>query len=195
MLIEELNSADDNPIVDPDTQMVYHGGNFHGDYVSFEMDKLKTAVTKMTMLMERQMNYLFHDRINGILPPFLNMGVLGLNYGLQAAQFTATSTTAECQTLSNPMYVHSIPNNNDNQDIVSMGTNSAIIAARVIDNARQVQAIHLISVAQAVDCLNIENELSDRTKELYREIRRKVPVITDDKPLYQHINVILSDNY
>jgi hypothetical protein len=38
------------------------------------MDKLKIALTKMTMLMERQMNYLFHDRINGILPPFVNMG-------------------------------------------------------------------------------------------------------------------------
>lgn len=190
ILIEELNSVDDNPIVDKETQMVYHGGNFHGDYVSFEMDKLKTAVTKMTMLMERQMNYLFHDRINGILPPFLNMGVLGLNYGLQAAQFTATSTTAECQTLSNPMYVHSIPNNNDNQDIVSMGTNSAIIAARVIDNARQVQAIYHISVAQAVDCLNIEGELSDETKKLYHEVRKLVPVITDDKPLYKYINLM-----
>ena len=62
------------------------------------------------------------------LPLFVNLGVLGLNYGLQASQFTATSTTAECQTLSNPMYVHSIPNNNDNQDIVSMGTNSALLA-------------------------------------------------------------------
>ena len=87
------------------------------------------------MLSERQLNYLFHDRINGILPPFVNLGVLGLNYGLQASQFTATSTTAECQTLSNPMYIHSIPNNNDNQDIVSMGTNSALIAKTVIENS------------------------------------------------------------
>lgn len=64
------------------------------------MDKLKIAVTKMTMLAERQLNYLFHDRINETLPPFVNLGKLGLNYGLQAAQFTATSTTAESQTLS-----------------------------------------------------------------------------------------------
>lgn len=68
VLINEINSACDNPIVDPDTQNVYHGGNFHGDYVSFEMDKLKIAVTKLAMLAERQINYLFHDRINGILP-------------------------------------------------------------------------------------------------------------------------------
>ena len=166
VLVEEVNSADDNPIVDNETQMVYHGGNFHGDYVSFEMDKLKIAVTKMTMLVERQLNYLFHDRINGILPPFVNLGVLGLNYGLQASQFTATSTTAECQTLSNPMYVHSIPNNNDNQDIVSMGTNSALIARRVIDNSYQVMAVHCMALAQAVDYLKIEDKNKKRLTEI-----------------------------
>ena len=84
ILVNEVNSADDNPLVDPDTRNVYHGGNFHGDYVSFEMDKLKIAVTKLTMLAERQLNYLLHDRINDILPPFVNLGTLGLNYGMQA---------------------------------------------------------------------------------------------------------------
>ena len=102
VLINEINSACDNPIVDPDTRNIYHGGNFHGDYISFEMDKLKIAVTKLTMLSERQINYLFHDRINGILPPFVNLGVLGLNYGLQASQFTATSTTCLLYTSPSP---------------------------------------------------------------------------------------------
>ncbi|MCD8072636.1 MAG: aromatic amino acid ammonia-lyase, partial [Alistipes sp.] len=187
VLVDEFNSADDNPIVDPATRNVYHGGNFHGDYVSFEMDKLKTAVTKMTMLAERQMNYIFHDKINGILPPFLNLGKLGLNYGLQAAQFTATSTTAECQTLSNPMYVHSIPNNNDNQDIVSMGTNSALLAARVVDNGFQVMAIHYIALAQAVDCLAIRGELSPASRRAYDIIRQITPAIQGDNPLYGDI--------
>src|SRR5690606_4989927 len=56
ILIEEVNSANDNPIVDVDKRHVYHGGNFHGDYVSLEMDKLKIVVAKMTMLSERQLN-------------------------------------------------------------------------------------------------------------------------------------------
>ena len=192
MLVGEINSANDNPIVDPQNKTVIHGGNFHGDYVSFEMDKLKIAVTKMTMLAERQMNYLFHDRINGILPPFVNLGVLGLNYGLQASQFTATSTTAECQTLSNPMYVHSIPNNNDNQDIVSMGTNSALICARVIENSYQVMAIHAMALAQAVDCLKIADKLSPVTKELYNQIREIVPVFVEDTPKYKEIEAIMA---
>ena len=187
VLVNELNSACDNPIVDPRTQQVYHGGNFHGDYISFEMDKLKIAVTKLTMLAERQLNYLFHDRINEILPPFVNMGVPGLNYGMQAAQFTATSTTAECQTLSNPMCVHSIPNNNDNQDVVSMGTNSALMAKTVIENSYQVMSIHFMALVQAVDCLGIRDKLSPNTRVEYDKIRAFFPAFADDTPKYKEI--------
>lgn len=190
VLINELNSACDNPIVDPVSKNVYHGGNFHGDYVSFEMDKLKIAVTKLTMLMERQLNYLFHDKINEILPPFVNLGVLGLNYGLQASQFTATSTTAECQTLSNPMYIHSIPNNNDNQDIVSMGTNAALIARTVIENSYQVMSIHFMALVQAIDCLNMQDNLSHKTRETYNEIRSFFPVFIEDTPKYKEIEAM-----
>jgi len=187
VLVDEINSSCDNPMVDPDTKNVYHGGNFHGDYVSFEMDKLKIAVTKMTMLCERQLNYLFHDKINETLPPFVNMGVLGLNYGLQASQFTATSTTAECQTLSNPMYVHSIPNNNDNQDIVSMGTNSALIAAKVIENSFQVLSVLYMGLVQAVDILGIADRLAPATAGIYREIREFFPAFKEDTVKYRDI--------
>ena len=192
VLIEEFNGVDDNPIVDMDSGTIYHGGNFHGDYVSFEMDKLKIAITKLTMLAERQMNYLFHDGINGILPPFVNLGRIGLDYGMQACQFTATSTTAECQTLSNPMYVHSIPNNNDNQDIVSMGTNSALIAQRVLENAFQVMAIHAMAVVQAADCLKIKDKLSPASQKSYEEIRSIVPLFADDTPKYKEIAGLIS---
>lgn len=192
ILEEELNAVDDNPIVDIESRTVYHGGNFHGDYVSFEMDKMKIAVTKLTMLMERQFNYLCHDKINETLPPFLNLGSLGLNYGVQAMQFTATSTTAECQTLSNSMYVHSIPNNNDNQDVVSMGTNSAILAKRVIDNAFQVMAIHYIGLAQAVDCLKIADKLSSASRSIYNEIRTAVPLFIQDTPKYEEISAVIN---
>jgi histidine ammonia-lyase len=190
VLINELNSACDNPVIDPETENVYHGGNFHGDYVAFEMDKLKIAVTKLTMLTERQLNYLFHDRINEILPPFVNLGVPGLNYGLQASQFTATSTTAECQTLSNPMYVHSIPNNNDNQDIVSMGTNAALMTKTVIENGFQVMSIHFMALVQAIDYLEIRNRLSGKTHAVYNEIRGFFPKFVDDTPKYREIEMM-----
>lgn len=189
---EELNAASDNPIVDPVTQNVYHGGNFHGDYISLEQDKVKIALVRLTMTAERQLNYLFHDRINGILPPFLNMGTLGLNYGMQACQFTATSTTAECQTLAMPNYVHSIPNNNDNQDIVSMGTNSAELCAQVVENSYQVMAILMMALAQAVDCLGIYEKLAPATKKQYDAIRAITPTIIEDTPFYEDIERVIA---
>ncbi len=184
---DELNSACDNPIVDPETQYVYHGGNFHGDYISLEEDKVKIALVRLCMTAERQLNYLFHDRINNILPPFLNLGTLGLNYGMQACQFTATSTTAECQTLAMPNYVHSIPNNNDNQDIVSMGTNTALICKQVVENCFQVMAIQYIALAQATDCLKIADKLSPTSRKVYDKIREMVPLFIEDTPFYKEI--------
>ena len=190
VLIEEVNSANDNPIVDVENKQVYHGGNFHGDYVSLEMDKLKIVVTKLSMLSERQLNYLLNHRLNDILPPFVNLGKLGLNFGMQGVQFTATSTTAENQTLSNPMYVHSIPNNNDNQDIVSMGTNAALITKRVIENAFEVVAIELITIIQAIEYLGYQDKISSNTLEMYKEIRNIVPVFKEDVIMYPYVNKV-----
>ena len=184
VLENEINSANDNPIVDVKNKHVYHGGNFHGDYISLEMDKLKIVIAKLTMLSERQLNYLLNSKLNEILPPFVNLGVLGFNFGMQGVQFTATSTTAESQMLSNPMYVHSIPNNNDNQDIVSMGTNAAVITSKVIENAFEVLAIELITIVQAIDALHFKNEISSVTRKMYDDIRAIVPEFKEDQIMY-----------
>jgi histidine ammonia-lyase len=189
-LIEEVNSANDNPIVDVEKRNVYHGGNFHGDYVSLEMDKLKIVVAKMTMLSERQLNYLLNSKLNDILPPFVNLGKLGLNFGMQGVQFTATSTTAESQMLSNPMYVHSIPNNNDNQDIVSMGTNAALITKKVIENAFEVVAIELITIVQAIEYLKVQDQVSSETKKMFDDIRTIVPAFKEDVTMYPYVNKV-----
>ncbi len=187
VILDEVNSVNDNPVIDYRNESVNHGGNFHGDYVSLEMDKLKIAITRLSMLAERQLNFLMNENLNNKLPPFVNLGTLGLNLGMQGAQFTATSTVAENQGLSNPMYVHSIPTNNDNQDIVSMGTNSALMANKVIDNSFEVLAIELISLLQAIDYLEYQDKLSPATSSVYQTLRKIVPVFRNDSPKYNEI--------
>ncbi len=190
VLVDEVNSVNDNPVVDAASKQVYHGGNFHGDYVSFEMDKLKTAITKLSMLSERQLNFLLNNKLNDILPPFVNLGTLGLNLGMQGTQFTATSTVAENQTLSNPMYVHSIPSNNDNQDIVSMGTNSALLAKKVIENTFEVLSIEFLTIVQAIDYLKVDSKLSSTSISTYQKLRNLVPVFIEDSPKYKDLELI-----
>src|SRR5690606_12946610 len=189
-LIEEVNSANDNPIIDVASETVYHGGNFHGDYIAFEMDKLRIGITKLTMLAERQLNYLLNSSLNEILPSFVNLGRLGLNFGMQGAQFTATCTTAEHQTLATPIYTHSIPNNKDNQDIVSMGSNAALLTRKVIDNAYEVLSIQLLTIIQAVEALDCRADISSKSKQLYADIRAIVPIFKEDLVLSPYLAAI-----
>ncbi|PVD50207.1 histidine ammonia-lyase [Terrimonas sp.] len=190
VVVDELNSVNDNPVVDHQNHNIFHGGNFHGDYVSLEMDKLKTAITKLSMLSERQLNYLLNTKLNEKFPPFVNLGVLGFNFGMQGMQFTATSTVAENQTLSFPMYVHSIPNNNDNQDIVSMGCNAALISKKVIDNAFEVLSIQMVTILQAIDFLDCASKLSPATKTVYNTVRSIFPKFVEDKPRYREMEKV-----
>ncbi len=197
VVLNEINSVNDNPVIDFHNGNVFHGGNFHGDYVSLEMDKLKLAITKLSMLAERQLNFLMNDKLNGKLPPFVNLGVLGLNLGMQGTQFTATSTVAENQVLSNPVYVHSISTNNDNQDLVSMGTNAALMACQIIENSYEVMSVHLLTLIQAVDFLKIEDKMSTYTRELYLKLRTEVPAFQEDhfmSPDILKINEYISHN-
>jgi histidine ammonia-lyase len=190
VVMNEINSVNDNPVIDYENKNVFHGGNFHGDYVALEMDKLKIAIVKLSMLCERQLNFLMNDHLNGKLPPFVNLGKLGLNIGMQGTQFTATSTVAENQMLSTPMYVHSIPSNNDNQDIVSMGSNAALMAAKVIRNTFEVMSIEIISLVQAIDYLGISEKLSSTSQKVYKEVRKLVPIFQNDEIMYVRIKKV-----
>jgi histidine ammonia-lyase len=190
IVVDELNSVNDNPVIDHENENIFHGGNFHGDYVALEMDKLKIAITKLSMLSERQLNYLLNDKLNQKFPPFVNLGVLGLNFGMQGMQFSATSTVAENQTFSFPMYVHSIPNNNDNQDIVSMGCNAANLTKKVIDNSFEVLAIQMVTVLQAIDYLECTPRLSTYTQQVYRDVRKIFPMFIEDKPMYKELKQV-----
>ncbi len=187
VLVNELNSVNDNPVIDHKQKDVFHGGNFHGDYVALEMDKLKIAVTKLCMLSERQLNYLLNDSLNEKLTPFINTGKLGVNLGLQGIQFTATSTTSENQTLSFPSYIHSIPSNKDNQDIVSMGANAALITQKVIENTFEVLAIEFIAIVRAIDSINLKDKLSSQTGKFYAELKKVIDPDTSDRVLYKDI--------
>lgn len=190
VLINEANSSSDNPVVDLKTMSVFHGGNFHGDYVSTEMDKVKVAIVKLSLLAERQNNFLMNSKLNNVLPPFVNLGKPGVNFGMQGTQFTASSTCAENQTLAFPMSVHSISCNNDNQDVVSMGTNAALMTKRVIENAFQIVSIELMAILQAYDYLNIVAISADSSRKVYHVLRSVSPAFKSDTVRYTEIEAI-----
>ena len=68
-----------------------------------------------------------------------------------------------------------------------MGTNSALLAKRVIDNAYQVQAIEMIALLQAVDFMKAADKLSETTRKYYNVLRELVPIFVEDSPMHKDI--------
>ncbi len=188
----EMNAATDNPIVDAAHRMVLHGGNFHGDYIAAAVDQLKIGMVKLTLLSERRINFFLNNNVNKHLPPFLNLQKPGLTLALQGLQFVATSTTAQNQTLAFPHSIHSISTNADNQDVVSMGTDAALMTAKVVENAFAVMAIELVTLAQAVDVLGVADRLSKSSRELFEAIRVRMPAIREDRVLGPELHTVLA---
>jgi histidine ammonia-lyase len=149
----ELNSANDNPIIDAEGERVLHGGHFYGGHIAFAMDSMKNAVANLADLLDRQMALLVDSRYNHGLPANLS-GATGpraaINHGLKALQISASAWTAEALKLTMPASVFSRSTECHNQDTVSMGTSAARDCLRVLELTEQVAAALLITVRQGV---------------------------------------------
>lgn len=187
----EMNSVTDNPVIDVDRELFLHGGNFHGDVVSLAIDTMKIGLVKLSMLLERQINFFLDENVNHTFPPFLNLEKPGLTLALQGLQFVATSTTAQNQTLAFPQYVHSIPTNGGNQDVVSMGTDAALLASKVLDNTYTVLAINLVTLAQAVEALRAKSSLSREGRKLYLLVRKYIDPVHKDVSMSKELNAFV----
>lgn len=185
----ELNFINDNLVVCEDEDNVLYGGNFYGDYVLFEMDKFKLVVIRVFMFVECQLNFLMNVWINGVFLLFFNVGKFGFNFGIQGIQFMVVFMMVENQMFFNLMYVYSILNNNDNQDIVSMGMNGVYICKCVIDNVFQVMVIYMLVVCQVFDLFGVEvmDNMSFFSCEVYDSICRICLMIIEDQFQFENI--------
>ena len=95
LLETEINSSNDNPLLDPDSGDVLHGGNFYGGHPCMAMDILKIAVANVADLIDRQMALLCNPHTNNGLPADLvarNTGDISSHHGFKAMQIHCLST-------------------------------------------------------------------------------------------------------
>lgn len=148
----EINSANDNPLFDPETSVVLHGGNFYGGHIAFVMDSMKTLVANIGDLLDRQIATLIDPKMNNGLPPNL-VGIesneRSIHHGFKALQISISAWTAEALKLTMPASVFSRSTECHNQDKVSMGTIAARDCLRVLELVEQIVASSLIIANQA----------------------------------------------
>ena len=163
-LIEnEINSANDNPIIDGAGEHVLHGGHFYGGHIALAMDTLKNTVANVADLLDRQMALLMDTKFNHGLPANLS-GASGsraaINHGFKAVQIGASAWTAEALKQTMPASVFSRSTECHNQDKVSMGTIAARDCLRVLQLTEQVVSAALLSACQGLELRIKQGELA-----------------------------------
>ena len=145
------------------------------------MDMVGAAVTMVSVLSERRLNRMTNPAISSGLPAFLTKGA-GMFSGMMLSQYTADSLIVEQRILSAPATIQSIPAAADQEDFVSMGMNTAIKTAQILENAYGVLGIEFMAAAQALDFRDFTPGLGTRTA--HGVIRRHVAHLDEDRPLY-----------
>ena len=187
----ELNSANDNPLIDGEAELLLHGGHFYGGHIAFAMDALKTAVANLADLMDRQLALLVDSKYNHGLPQNLS-GSKGerafINHGFKAVQIGTSAWTAEALKLTMPASVFSRSTECHNQDKVSMGTIAARDCLRVLDLTEQVAAALTMATVQGVT-LRLESSqdcpitLKPAVHAFISQINTHSPFLDEDRPL------------
>jgi histidine ammonia-lyase len=189
----EINGANDNPLVDPESGEILHGGNFYGGHICSAMDTLKVQVANLTDLMDRQLALLCNPETNHGLPVNLvgaSKDERAAHHGFKAMQITASALAAECAKLTMPASVFSRSTENHNQDKVSMGTIAARDCVRIIELTEIVAAILTLAVTQAVD-LRTEAGCHSRARLLHAAVRKNVKFLEHDRELRPDIDKVL----
>ncbi|VEA66619.1 Tyrosine ammonia-lyase [Serratia plymuthica] len=188
-LTNELNSSNDNPLIDQTTEEVFHNGHFHGQYVSMAMDHLNIALVTMMNLANRRIDRFMDKSNSNGLPAFLCAENPGLRLGLMGGQFMTASVTAESRASCMPMSIQSLSTTGDFQDIVSFGLVAARRVREQLKNLKYVVSFELLCACQAVDIRGTVG-LSKRTRVLYEQTRTLVPYLDVDKTITDYIESI-----
>ncbi|MFF7379700.1 aromatic amino acid lyase [Streptomyces massasporeus] len=194
-LTTEINSATDNPLFDVDESGLHLGGNFYAGHVGQAMDSLKTSVAGLANLLDRQLALVVDEKFNEGLPPNLvvpraadDPGA-GLHHGFKGMQIAASAVTAEALKQTGPVSVFSRSTEAHNQDVVSMGTISARDARTVNGLVREVAAIHLLALAQAIDLRGAE-KASPAVRAVHGLIREHSAFVSRDRRLDEDIEAV-----
>ncbi len=183
----ELNGVGDNPIFLPEAKLTLPGANFQGTPVSLPMDLVGAAVTMVCVLSERRLNRLTNPALSVGLPAFLTKGA-GMFSGLMLSQYTADTLIVEQRILSAPASIGSIPAAADQEDFVSMGMNTAIKNAQILDNAYGVLGIEFMAAAQALDFR--EFSPGRGVRKAHQVVRKHVEHLDVDRPLFPDHNIM-----
>ncbi|HLK62184.1 MAG TPA: aromatic amino acid ammonia-lyase [Bryobacteraceae bacterium] len=189
VLEREINSANDNPLIDPDSGVLYKAGNFYGGHIARLLDTWKIDFACMGNWGNALMALLVDDRFNGGLPANLTPNP-GVNSGFKGMQLSVTSLTCAIRQMAGPSSIHSLPTEQYNQDVVSLGMHAAVTAMDALECLRNEIAMLLLAAVQAVDLRGGPSPLGEGSRRIYDVVRQVAPFHDADRAMESEVAAV-----
>lgn len=188
-LEREINSFNDNPLIDPDTGAMYKGGNFYGGHIARLLDTWKIDFATMATWENALMAILVDDRFSAGLPANLTPQP-GVNCGFKGMQLSVTSLTCAVRQMAAPSSIHSLPTEQYNQDVVSLGMHAAVTAMDALECLRNETAMLLLAASQAVDLRGGPAKIGKGSRQWYDRVRRVAAFQDKDRPMEHEVAAV-----
>lgn len=184
VILREVGSCTDNPIIFAEDGAIVSGGNFHGEPLALAMDFVAMAAAELGSISERRVAILTAPLARELSVKSL-VPHPGLNSGIMPAHVTMSALVSENKALAHPASVDSIPTFGGQEDHVSMGPIAARKALAIIANVETILAIELFAACQAIDLQRQHGRPGKGTGAVFRLVRSRVPFIEGDRE-YRH---------
>jgi histidine ammonia-lyase len=190
VIVEELHSVGDNPVIHPEGEdgVALSGANCDSTYVGIQADTMVNAMTVLAKVSERRTDRMVNSNFSE-LPAFLVRQRPGLNSGYMIAQYTAAALTMELRGMAVPASADNVTTSANQEDAVSNGYLAALKAYRAARKLAYVIAIELMCATQALDLL-APLAPSPAAEALRTRIREAVPTVTEDRVFHADIEHI-----
>ncbi len=176
----EINSVNDNPLIDGENEIIYTSGNFFGGYVAHAMDTLKICAANLADLLDKEFALLVDHKFNRGLGENLKLTTEPYFHGFKAMQISLSSLSADVIKNTTAASIHSRPTESLNQDKVSMGTTAALDFAKMMPELYHMLSIAFLGLAQAVDIRGAD-KVSPHLANIYKQTRQTVEPLYEDR--------------
>ena len=149
----EANTANDNPLIDPESGETFHTGNFLAQYTAVAMDSTRYLTGLMCKHIDSQIALLITPPFsNGLTPALVGNMETGVNVGLKSLHIGMNQMSTQISYLGQSV-ADRFPTHAEmyNQNINSQAMNAANLARDQMDVTEHFLAAALLTGVQAVE--------------------------------------------